>query len=192
MDYLAQALEESIATKRQFWNEQSEKFLEAARALEETLRSGHKILIFGNGGSACDALHFSGELVNRYRLDRPGLACIALTADAPLLTCIANDSAFEQIFSRQVEALGRPGDLAIGISTSGKSKNVVAGLVAARKQGLKTLALIGDRKGAIGAERLADVTLLVEGSSQTARIQETHEWILHALCEYLDRSDCWK
>jgi D-sedoheptulose 7-phosphate isomerase len=183
---LGESLEASIRAKKQFWEQHKAAFFDVAKTLISSLKAGHKILIFGNGGSACDAMHFSGELVNRYSKERQGLACIALTADTPLATCIANDSHFDRIFERQIEALGRPGDVAIGISTSGKSPNIDKAFKAARKNGLKTVGLTGGTGGAMLADRWADQVLCVSGSTSTPRIQETHEWILHSLCECID------
>src|SRR4051794_32537862 len=113
--------------------------LVAAQALVDALQAGHKLLVFGNGGSAADAQHLSAELVGRFQKERAALPAIALTVDTSALTAIANDSSFKQVFARQIEALGRPGDVALGISTSGESPNVIAGLQAARARGLKTI-----------------------------------------------------
>jgi D-sedoheptulose 7-phosphate isomerase len=184
---ISQTLDDSILAKRKFWEDSKASFMQVGRLLSDLARAGEgKVLIFGNGGSACDALHFSGEWVNRFSRDRKPLACISLTADAPLLTCIGNDYAFDHVFERQVLALGRPGDVAIGISTSGNSKNVILGFQAARKVGMKSVALLGGTGGKILQERLADMVLNVSASKSTPRIQETHEWILHSLCELVD------
>jgi D-sedoheptulose 7-phosphate isomerase len=183
---ISDSLEASVRTKKQFWSEHRVAFFEVAKTITQALKSNQKVLIFGNGGSACDAMHFAGELVNRYSKERRALACIALTADAPLATCIANDSSFDRVFERQVEALGRPGDVAIGISTSGKSANVEKGLKAAQNLGLKTIGLTGGSGGTMLSNRWAEQILCVTGSTSTPRIQETHEWILHSLCECID------
>jgi len=180
------SLLESTQTKEIFWRNSRENFFNIASKVKGAIQSGRKILICGNGGSACDALHFSGELVNRYIKDRAGIACLALTADAPLITCISNDFSFEDIFSRQVESLGQMGDVLIAISTSGNSPNIIKAIKAARKNGLFTLALLGGKGGKIFSEKLAESFLLVSGSNMTPRIQETHEWILHSLAEYLE------
>src|SRR5687767_6514270 len=129
--------------------------VEAANVIRDAHRNGGKLLIFGNGGSAADAQHMAAELVNRFQRERPAIAAIALTTDASTVTSIANDYGFERVFVRQIEALGRPGDVAVAISTSGGSPNVVAGLEAARRQGLTTVALTGRDGGDVG--RLADV-----------------------------------
>ena len=183
---LTASLNESVRTKKEFLEKNLSKVLEASELLYQCTQNNKKVLIFGNGGSACDALHFSGEWVNRYKRDRKALAAVALTADAPLLTCIGNDSDFDQIFSRQIEALGQEGDIAIGISTSGNSKNVELGLKAAKKVGMKCIGLLGRDGGTILSGELCDISLLVAENRQTSRIQECHEWLLHAFCEYID------
>lgn len=180
------ALEESLRTQREFWQKHRSLFFRAAEMLWNAVQSDKKVLIFGNGGSACDALHFAGEWVNRYKRDRRPLPCMALTADAPLITCIGNDSSFDEIFEKPVQAFGQTDDIAIGISTSGNSENVIRGLYAARAKGMQTLALVGGTGGRIVRESHADIILNVDTSTTTARIQETHEWILHAFCEYID------
>ena len=157
--------------------------LVAAQALSQVLEAGGKLLVFGNGGSAADAQHLSAELVGRFQKERAALPAIALTADSSLLTSIANDYSFKQVFARQVEALGRPGDAAIGISTSGESPNVVAGLQAARSRGLKTIALTGRDGGSVG--RAADIHVNVPDHN-TARVQEVHRTLIHVLCEVIE------
>ena len=157
--------------------------LVAAQALSQVLQAGGKLLVFGNGGSAGDAQHLSAELVGRFQKERAALPAIALTADSSLLTSIANDYSFKQVFARQVEALGRAGDAAIGISTSGESPNVVAGLQAARSRGLKTIALTGRDGGSVG--RAADIHVNVPDHN-TARVQEVHRTLIHVLCEVIE------
>ncbi|MBI4161249.1 MAG: SIS domain-containing protein [Acidobacteria bacterium] len=152
----------------------------AADALVETVRAGGKILWFGNGGSAADAQHFAGELVGGMGQGRSGLAAIALTTDTSVLTSLANDFDFPSVFARQIRALGRPGDAAVGISTSGRSENVRNGLLEARRCGLRTLALLGRDGGSI--RPVADLVLVVPGEN-TQRIQEVHLVIGHLLCE---------
>jgi D-sedoheptulose 7-phosphate isomerase len=183
---LGSSLELSLNTKRDFWQKHRKAFFQGAEMLWEAVQADKKVLIFGNGGSACDALHFAGEWVNRYKRDRRPLACLALTADAPLLTCIGNDASFDVIFEKPVQAFGQQDDIAIGISTSGNSENVIRGLYAARAKGMKTIALVGGAGGRIVKESHADLVLNVDSTKVTARIQETHEWILHAWCEYID------
>ena len=183
---ISRTLEESVAAKQKFWAAHKARFFEAAEVLYDCIERNKKVLIFGNGGSACDALHFAGEWVNRFRRDRRPLPCMALTADAPLLTCIGNDASFDEIFEKQILALGFEGDVAIGISTSGNSENVIRGLYAARSKGVSTIALVGGNGGRIVKESHADLVLNVDSSTVVARIQETHEWILHSFCEYID------
>jgi D-sedoheptulose 7-phosphate isomerase len=149
------------------------------------LRDGGKVLAFGNGGSAADATHFAAELVGRYLLERDGLPAISLSDNASALTAISNDYGYERVFARQVEALGRPGDVALGISTSGRSANVLAGLTAARAGGLATLALTGGDGGSM--RDAADVCIAVP-SAETPRVQEGHTLVAHVLCELVERA----
>jgi D-sedoheptulose 7-phosphate isomerase len=150
---------------------------------ERCVRAGGKLLLFGNGGSAGDAQHIAAELVIRYHTDRDAIAAIALTTDSSALTASANDHGFEFVFSRQVEALGRPGDVAVGISTSGRSRNVLNGLREARRRRLQTTGLIGGDGGEMRA--LCDASITVP-SAITARIQEMHIYIGHLLCKALE------
>lgn len=147
------------------------------------VRAGNKILFFGNGGSAADAQHLATELVVRYAQDRPAIAAIALTTDSSALTACGNDLGFERVFARQIEALGRPGDVAVGISTSGRSANVIEALRTARAQGLAAAALSGGDGGALVG--LADPVLIVP-SRATARIQEMHILLGQMLCNALE------
>lgn len=166
-----------------FFEERGPRFRETLDCLVECLRSGHKILVFGNGGSASQAQHFASELVNRFLQERPPLAALALTTDTSALTSIANDADYEQVFSRQVEALGSPGDVALGLSTSGNSPNVIKALKKSREMGLVTVALTG-RTGGL----LVDLTdhLLDVPSDATPRIQEVHLLLLHLMAEDLE------
>lgn len=159
-------------------------FVRLVEACARALRSDGKIVFFGNGGSAADAQHLAAELVVRYRLNRRALAAIALTTDSSILTACANDLSFDDIFARQVEALVRPGDVAIGISTSGNSPNVLKGLEAARAMGAVAAGLSGRDGGAMVS--LCD-PLIVVPSPVTARIQEMHILLGHALCDLLER-----
>jgi D-sedoheptulose 7-phosphate isomerase len=155
----------------------------AADLIEESLRRGNKLLVCGNGGSAADAAHFATELVVRFTKDRPAQPAICLASDAGLLTAAANDYGFNEIFARQVAALGMSGDVLICLTTSGKSKNVARALEEARVRKLKTIALLGrDGGSTIG---IADIDLLVKSDS-TARIQEAHQVLLHVLCEIIE------
>ena len=151
--------------------------------LAAAFESGHTLLVFGNGGSAADALHLTAELVGRFAADRRPLPAIALTANEALLTAWSNDHSFEDVFARQIEALGRPGDVALGISTSGTSANVVRALRHARARGLKTIALTGAGGGKLA--EWADVLLAVPLAS-TARVQEVHLVTYHAICAAIE------
>lgn len=160
-------------------------FVEVVDACTKSVSSGGKILFFGNGGSASDAQHLSTELVVRYVSDRAAIAALALTTDTSALTAGANDMGFEHVFARQIEALGRPGDVAIGLSTSGKSANVLKGLETARAGGLTAVALVGAHRDTVAP--VADIVVSVP-SSATNRIQEMHILIGHALCGALERA----
>ncbi|GAB4179071.1 MAG: phosphoheptose isomerase [Rhodocyclaceae bacterium] len=152
----------------------------------DCLRDNGRIFSCGNGGSAADAQHFAAELLNRFERERPGLAAIALTTDSSTLTSIANDYAFDQVFSKQVAALGRPGDVLLAISTSGNSRNVIAAIHAAHGRGMKVVALSG-RDGGAMAGILADGDLSVcVPATRTARVQEVHLLVLHCLCDGID------
>ncbi len=180
---LQEAVAEACRLKSQFVEEQGGAVVAAAQMLAETFQAGGKVLLFGNGGSAADAQHLAAEFVNRFQVERPPLAAIALTTDTSILTSIANDYHFIELFGKQLQALGRPGDVAVGISTSGASGNVVRGLEEARRLGLKTLALCGREGGPVAAR--ADVALIVR-SHLTPRIQEVHILIGHVLCDMVD------
>ncbi|MCB1769389.1 MAG: phosphoheptose isomerase [Candidatus Competibacteraceae bacterium] len=177
----------SLEAKQRTLETMGPRIAQAAERLAEGLRQGHKILVCGNGGSAADAQHFAAELVNRFEMERPGLAAIALTTDSSALTSIANDYAFEQVFARQVRALGRPGDLLLAISTSGHSPNVLAAMTAARELGMITVALTG-RDGGYVARQLGENDLEIRaGATATARIQEVHILVIHCLCDLVDQ-----
>ncbi len=156
---------------------------EAALLVAEALRAGGKLLLCGNGGSAADAQHWAGELVSRFAYDRPGLAAIALTTDTSILTAIGNDYGYERLFARQVEALGRPGDVLFALSTSGRSPNVLAALAAARAHGLRTIGFTGAGGGEMAS--LCDLLLRVP-HTETPRIQEGHEAMGHAICALIE------
>jgi D-sedoheptulose 7-phosphate isomerase len=157
--------------------------VEAADAMKEAFDGGGQVLIFGNGGSAADAQHFACELVGRFVRERRALAALALTTDTSSLTAIANDYGFDRVFVRQIEALGRPGDVAVGISTSGASANVLAGLEFAKSRGLKTIALTGGNGGRVGAA--ADLHVNVPHDA-TPRVQEVHRTLIHAICDLIE------
>ncbi|MEW6673002.1 MAG: D-sedoheptulose 7-phosphate isomerase [Thermodesulfobacteriota bacterium] len=177
------ALSESIRVKEAFINGHLDRIVQAAEMLATAAASGHKILIFGNGGSAADAQHIAAEFVNRFRVERQPLAALALTTDTSVITSIANDYHFDEIFEKQVRALGKRGDIAVGISTSGNSRNVIRAVDAARKIGLLTIGLTGP--GGKLAD-LVDLNFAVD-SRTTARIQESHILLGHMLCELTDR-----
>jgi D-sedoheptulose 7-phosphate isomerase len=160
-----------------------EAIARAGEVIVEALRGGGQVLVFGNGGSAADAQHFVAELVGRFEATRRGWPAVALTTDPSVVSALANDFGFDAVFARQIAALGRPGDVAVGISTSGASPNVVHALEAARAQGLRTIALTGNDGGAAG--RLAEVHVNVP-ATVTARVQEAHTTVLHALCAMVD------
>lgn len=157
--------------------------VEAAGAVTAALRQGRTVFAFGNGGSAADAQHFAAELVGRYERERKAWAAIALTTDTSAITAVGNDYGFDRVFARQIEALGRPGDVAIGISTSGNSPNVLRGLEAANDRGLTTIALTG-RGGE--AATIAKLSVKVD-EGRTARIQEVHATLLHVICELVEQ-----
>ena len=157
---------------------------EIARIIAGALRAGGKVLAFGNGGSAADAQHFVGELVGRYYLERRAFPAVALTANTASITAIANDYGFDRVFERQVEALGQPGDVAVGISTSVRSPNVLAALRKARELCLSTIGMTGEDAGAMKAE--TDACLSVP-SSDTPRIQEAHITAIHIICEWVEK-----
>lgn len=166
-----------------FMEEQTDTLTAAARMLATAFREGKKVLIFGNGGSAADAQHLAAEFVNRFQVERPPLAALALTTDASILTAVGNDYDFQEVFVKQIQALGREGDVAWGISTSGTSPNVVKGLETARQLGLHTLAITGRDGGTMA--RLADIAIIVR-SQETPRIQEVQITIGHVLCDLVD------
>ncbi|MDY6932979.1 MAG: D-sedoheptulose 7-phosphate isomerase [Spirochaetota bacterium] len=154
-----------------------------ASRLSTAFRDGHKLLIMGNGGSAAESQHFAAEIVVRYKKNRKGLPAIALTTDSSILTATGNDYSFDEIFSRQIEALAKKGDIVLGISTSGKSINVLHGMRAAKSIGCYTIGLLGNDGGSIS--RLSDLPIVIK-SHNTPRIQECHSIIIHIVCEILD------
>ena len=158
----------------------------AALAMAESLGAGGKILACGNGGSAADSQHFAAELVNRFEMERPPLAAVALSTDTSTLTSIANDYAYAQVFSKQVKAIGRRGDLLLAISTSGNSASVLEAAKAAQELGIKVVALTGNGGGKLGAMLRAEDLHLCVPHKVTARIQEVHLLVLHCLCDAID------
>ncbi len=184
MDKLIQKrFKESAEVKARFLKENLSRLLETIKLVSHTFEAGNKLFLFGNGGSAADAQHIAAEFVNRYIMDRPPLPAIALTTDTSVLTSVSNDMAFNDIFSRQIKALGKEGDVAVGISTSGNSPNVIKAFEVAKEMGIKTVALTGNDGGILA--KLADLSLIVSSNS-TPRIQETHILIGHLLCEMVE------
>ena len=175
--------EESARVKTAFAHENADRILAVVRLLVDTFRSGKKVILFGNGGSATDASHIAAEFVNRFLIDRPPLPAIALNTDPAVLTSISNDFGYDQIFSKQLAALGQEGDVVIGISTSGNSANVIKALDVAKKGGMKTVVLTGGTGGKMAA--MADHTFIVP-SRHTPHIQETHITLGHILCQLVD------
>lgn len=162
-----------------------EQIAAAAEAVGAAAAAGSTVLLFGNGGSAADAVHVAAEFVGRYLVERRPLPALALNANISALTAIGNDYGFDQIFARQVTALGRPGDVAIGLTTSGRSPNVAKGLEAAREKGLLTIAMTGEDPGPVGAA--AELTIAIP-STETPRIQEGHMVAAHTICEWVEEA----
>lgn len=181
--HLARSFEASRQVKQETLEACAEAIDRAAAVAIETLAEGGKILTFGNGGSAADAQHFADELAGRFDRERPALPALALTANTSDLTAIGNDYGFDHVFARLIQAHGRSGDLALGISTSGNSPNVLAAVEEARTRGLRTIGLTGKGGGKLAG--CVDVPIVVP-SAVTARIQETHITVLHVLCELID------
>lgn len=182
---LKNIFDETAAAHGRFAGHGLDAVAAAAAAISHAVTNGCKVLAFGNGGSATDAEHLVAELVGRFEGERQALAGIALTPDSAVVTAIANDYGYERVFSRQVEGLGREGDVAFGISTSGRSPNVLAGLTAAKARGLITIALTGRDGGPIGAA--ADIHINVAEAS-TPRVQEVHRTVMHAMCSLVEQS----
>ena len=185
IERIQQIARQSIETKRAFFEYQTESVARAAEIIIESVSAGGKLLIFGNGGSAADAQHIAAELVNRLNYDRPAIPAIALTTDTSILTSVGNDTSFDELFERQVRALGRAGDVAVAISTSGNSANVLRAAAAAREMGIKLIGLAGRTGGKLAS--MVDVALIVKADS-TQRIQETHITIGHILCEMVEET----
>lgn len=186
-DKIKEILLESIRVKEELLHNNIGQILDIVNLVIEALKKDGKILLFGNGGSASDSQHIAAEFIGRFKKDRSALAAIALTTNTSVLTSLANDYGYEVVFAKQIEALGKKNDIVIGISTSGKAKNVIQGIKQAKKMGLKTVALTGGD----GAElaKLADVSLVIP-SSITARIQEAHIAVGHIICELAEEMLC--
>ncbi len=177
--------ENAIAVHQRMREAEQAPIVEAATAIRTALGAGGKLLIFGNGGSAADAQHFATELVVRFERQRAAISALALSTDTSVLTAAANDFGFERIFARQIEALGRPGDVAFGISTSGTSANVLRGIEGAAAAGLQTVALTGRDGGALGAAAAIHINV---PESSTARVQEVHMTVIHAICALVEQA----
>jgi len=184
---IRQHFQDSIQAKTQALETLTMPIAQAAESMTHALLNEHKILSCGNGGSAGDAQHFSSEMLNRFEMERPGLPAIALTTDASTLTSIANDYAFEEVFAKQVRALGQAGDILLAISTSGRSKNVMKAITAAHDRNMHVVVLSGRDGGDISLMLIdGDIEIRVPSTS-TARIQEVHILIIHCLCDLIDQ-----
>jgi len=186
LDAIRATFQASVDTKQALINDTQrlEQLLEVAGVASSTIKAGHKIMLCGNGGSAADSQHIAAELIGRFEKERQSMAAIALTTDTSALTAIGNDYGYDQVFSRQVEGLGQSGDLLIGISTSGNSKNVVKAMEIAKNKGIRTVALVGDKPD--GAMQLIADYVLAVPSTNTARIQECHILMMHTLCQLVE------
>ncbi|MBU4148918.1 MAG: D-sedoheptulose 7-phosphate isomerase [Candidatus Omnitrophica bacterium] len=180
---IAALIKEDIQVKEALLKSQVSSIHKLAMMMLETVKKGNKILIFGNGGSASDSLHIAAELVGRFKKERKALPAIALSSNTPIITALANDYSFECVFERQVAALGKKGDMALGISTSGKSRNVIRGIEKAIKIKMKTAVLTGKYRGRLF--RIADLSICVP-SNNTPRVQESHITIGHIVCELIE------
>jgi len=177
------AFEDSIAVKEKFVKEYAALIAEVSKLIADAFNDGKKVLLFGNGGSACDASHIAAEFVNRFKRDRPGLPAIALNTDMAVVTSIANDYDYSEIFARQVKTLGEEGDVSIAISTSGSSKNILKAVDAAKKKGLRTIAFTGSKGEKFAAKN--DCAFVVP-SDDTPRVQEVHITLAHVICQMVE------
>ncbi|MBI2711436.1 MAG: SIS domain-containing protein [Bdellovibrio sp.] len=184
-DYLEKTAKESITTKEAFLKEYGPAIIQAAEMIGTCINKGGKVLVMGNGGSAADAQHMAAEMVGNMLVKRRPLAAIALTTDTSNLTAIGNDFGYELVFVKQIEALAKEGDVVIGITTSGKSKNILAGAECARKLGCKVIGLTGGSGGLL--KPLCDVFLCVSLGANSSRIQESHIFAVHSLVDLTDR-----
>ena len=181
---IRRAFDESVRAKQAFLRDSIDVVVQAVEAIVTAFGNGNKLLIFGNGGSAADAQHIAAEFVNRYHIERPPLPAIALTTDSSALTSIANDYNYTEIFAKQIRALGKPGDVALAISTSGNAANVLRALQACRELKITTIGFTGGNGGKLVDQ--VDHMLCVSQTTDTARIQETHILIGHVICELID------
>jgi len=183
--YLSETFEQSMAAKSEFFKTHAELLIKGARLIGDAVNAGGKILICGNGGSAADSQHMAAEMVGRMLMERRPLPAIALTTDTSILTAVANDYSYDDIFKKQVEALGRRGDVLIAISTSGNSKNILSAVEVAKRVGASVIGLTGGTGGKL--KELADVSLNVTLGKNASRIQETHIFAVHSLVDLTDR-----
>lgn len=177
------SFEESIEAKRRCMEQNQESLIRAATMIVDAFNNENKLMLFGNGGSAADAQHIAAEFVNRFMIERPPLPAMALTTDTSILTSVGNDYTFDDVFSKQIKALGMEGDVAWGMSTSGNSVNVVEALIVARERGLRTIGMTGANTGKMA--EVAQVLLRVDAEN-AARIQECHITMAHIICELVD------
>jgi D-sedoheptulose 7-phosphate isomerase len=182
-DSIQKIFEESARVKVAFARENADRIVEVVQLIAQAFREGKKVVLFGNGGSATDASHIAAEFVNRFLMERPPLPAISLNTDPAVLTSISNDYSYDQVFSKQLAALGHEGDVVIGISTSGNSPNVIKALDVAKKNGMKTVVLTGGTGGKM--KNMADYTFIVP-SKHTPHIQETHITLGHIICQMVD------
>ncbi len=182
-EFVIKAFDDSAEIKRRFVRDHADKIVQVAQLMGRAFQAGHKVLLFGNGGSATDAAHIAAEFVGRYKRERAPLPAIALATDIAAITCISNDYGFEELFARQVRAHGQRGDVALAISTSGNSPNVLKGVEVAKSLGLTTIAWTGGSGGKLAG--MVDHAFVVP-SALTARIQESHITLGHVLCELIE------
>lgn len=183
MDSMKSAFEEHLSVMHAVGKENSAQAAAAAARITDSLKKGGKLLICGNGGSAADSQHFAAELAGRYKKERKALAAVALTTDTSALTAIGNDYGFERVFSRQIEALGKKGDVLVALSTSGTSPNVLAAIETAKRQGMFAIGFTG--ASGVKMKSLCDICICIP-SSNTPRIQEAHITLMHTICEIID------
>lgn len=176
-------IKENIETKEKILNNQIETIETITKEIINCIKNGNKILVCGNGGSAADAQHFVAELIGRYKLERKSLPAIALTTDTSILTAIGNDYGYDKVFSRQVEGLGNENDILIGISTSGNSPNIIEAYKIAKTKNMKCISLLGKQGGQL--KEISDLEITIQ-SNNTPRIQESHIFIIHTICEILE------
>jgi D-sedoheptulose 7-phosphate isomerase len=184
-DAITNAFNESIRVKQAFLRDNIDSLVKAIDAIADAFQRGNKLLLFGNGGSAADAQHIAAEFVNRFLIERPPLPAVALTTDTSVLTSIANDYDYKQVFAKQVHAQGRAKDIALAISTSGNSANVLAALDACKQLKIMTIGLTGGNGGKMA--RKVDLLLQVSAGHNSPRIQETHILVAHVICQMVDQ-----